>query len=297
MTPVILNPNAHGGRAVELWNRVARYVPGSVMADGAPAAIAQAIALGERIFIAAGGDGTVNALLNAIVDAKGALPLDAFTLGAVGLGSSNDFHKPFARVENGIPLKVDDARTTLRDVGLIRSENGARYFLIGASFGAAATGNALFNAGTGLTGWLKPRWTGGAIACAALRAIAGHRNMHPAEKAGREARPTGLPAFASLSVMKSQYLSGSFRFDGPVAAGDGLFAVNLCGATGRLGLVRVLYNLRRGRFSGTAGCTSWRAPAVNFETAFPIAAEVDGEIMEGRRFELSILPERIRVCG
>ena len=287
MTLVILNPNAHGGRAVELWNRVVRYVPGAVMADGAPAAIAHAIALGERTFIAAGGDGTVNALLNAMVEAKGTLPLGAFTLGAVGLGSSNDFHKPFARVENGIPLKVDDARTTPRDVGLIRSENGARYFLIGASFGAAAAGNALFNAGTGLTGWLKPRWTGGAIACAALRAIAGHRNMHPA----------GLPAFASLSVMKSQYLSASFHFDAPVAAGDGLFAVNLCGATGRLGLVRVLYNLRRGRFSGTAGCASWRAPAVSFETAFPIAAEVDGEIMEGRRFELSILPERIRVCG
>src|ERR1035437_1805055 len=142
MTPVILNPNAHGGRAVELWNRVARCVPGSVMADGAPAAIAHAIALGERIFIAAGGDGTVNALLNAIVEAKGALPLDAFTLGAVGLGSSKDFPKPFARVENGIPLKVDDARTTPRDVGLIRSENGARYFLIGASFGAAAAGRS-----------------------------------------------------------------------------------------------------------------------------------------------------------
>src|ERR1035441_8384291 len=186
MTLVILNPNAHGGRAVELWNRVVRYVPGAVMADGAPAAIAHAIALGERTFIAAGGDGTVNALLNAMVEVKGTLPLDAFTLGAVGLGSSNDFHKPFARVENGIPLKVDDARTTLRDVGLVRSESGARHFLIGASFGAAATGNALFNAGTGLTGWLKPRWTGGAIACAAMRAIAGHRNLHPA----------GLPSFA-----------------------------------------------------------------------------------------------------
>jgi diacylglycerol kinase family enzyme len=287
MTLVVLNPNAHGGRAGELWARVARHVPDAVMADRRSPAIAQAIALGERTFVAAGGDGTVNTLLNAIVEGKGTLPLDAFTLGAVGLGSSNDFHKPFTRVENGIPLKVDAALATPRDVGLIRTEGCARCFLIGASFGTAAAGNALFNAGAGLTGWLKPRWTSGAIACAALRAIAGHENL----------RAAGVPAFASLSVMKSQYLSGSFRFDTPAVADDGLFTVNLCGATGRLGLLRALYNLRCGRFSGTVNCTSWRAPAVSFESAFPIAAEVDGEIMEGRRFELSILPERIRVCA
>jgi diacylglycerol kinase family enzyme len=118
-----------------------------------------------------------------------------------------------------------------------------------------------------------------------LRAIAGHRNVRAA---------TG--AFASLSVMKTQFLSGSFRFDTPVEPADGLFAVNVCGPLGRLGLLRVLWNLQRGRFRGVPGCSARRAPAVIVETGAPIPAEIDGEIVQSRRFEISILPERIRVC-
>lgn len=276
MTLVVLNPNAHGGQARARWQRVAHLVEGAVTEADCRGAVAR----GCRSFIAAGGDGTVNAVLNAIVECKGGRPLEEFTLGAVGLGSSNDFHKPFQRVVGGIPLRIDAAGGALRDVGIVRWGDHARCFLLGVSFGTAARGNALFNRNDG---WLKRHWTGGAIAYAALRAIAEHRNVEAKEQ----------EAFASLSVMKSQYLSGSFRFDTPVAPDDGLFAVNICGAMGRLGLLRVLYNLQHGRFAGATR----RAASVTIETEAPIPAEIDGEIVEGSRFEITLLPERIRVCG
>src|SRR5436309_993764 len=82
------------------------------------------------------------------------------------------------------------------------------------------------------------------------RAVAGHTNC----------RPAGLPPVATLSVMKGRFLSGSFQFDTAVSPADGLFAVNLCSAMGRVALLRVLYNLHRGRFAGQPGCRAWLAP-------------------------------------
>ena len=96
--------------------------------------------------------------------------------------------------------------------------------------------------------------------------------------------------------MKTPYLSGSFRFDAPVEPADGLFAINVCAATGRIGLLRILANLTRGRFVGVPGCTTRRAASFALETDAAVPAEVDGEIIEGRRFEISTLPERLRVC-
>jgi diacylglycerol kinase family enzyme len=287
MTLVLLNRRAHGGRASERWRRVADRVDGEVAEGDCGTAVAEAIARGVRSFIAAGGDGTVNAVLNSIVASKSEAPLEEFTLGAVGLGSSNDFHKPYRRVEGGIPLHVDQEEAQLRDIGVLRTGSTMRYFLIGASFGTAAYGNYLFDRGAGVLGWLKPRWTGGAIAWAALSAIAGHRNVHA----------EGVPPFASLSVMKSRHLSGSLSFDSAAGMDDGQFAVHICDATSRRKLLRVLWNLQRGRFSGTPGCRSWVSSKVELGTEAPIPCEVDGEIVEGQRFEIAILPERIRVCS
>ena len=90
-------PARGGSRRSARTRRVAcstrRSSSAEPMAPGSATSRA-ALARGTRVFIAAGGDGTAHALLNALVDAPGRPPLDALALGAVGLGSSNDLHKP-----------------------------------------------------------------------------------------------------------------------------------------------------------------------------------------------------------
>ena len=49
---------------------------------------------GQKNIIAAGGDGTVNLILNALIDEKTDKVDPGINFGAIGLGSSNDFHKP-----------------------------------------------------------------------------------------------------------------------------------------------------------------------------------------------------------
>ena len=83
--------------------------------------ISNAILKGERKFIAAGGDGTINYLLNEILSNPSKTIIDEIQIGAIGLGSSNDFHKPMysSRLINGIPCKVDFTNTEERDIGCI----------------------------------------------------------------------------------------------------------------------------------------------------------------------------------
>ncbi len=75
--------------------------------DCVAASVREAVAKGERAFIAAGGDGTVNLLLNAVMELGSGVT--DIRIGAVGLGSSNDFHKPHGpdSVIAGVPVRVD----------------------------------------------------------------------------------------------------------------------------------------------------------------------------------------------
>ena len=107
---VLLNPNARRGQGRDRYRvvqpgidelfetRVAETEPA-----GNDGAVRAALDDGIRTFIAAGGDGTVNALIDALVRLRGTVALDDLTLGAVGLGSSNDAHKPIEREIRGIP--------------------------------------------------------------------------------------------------------------------------------------------------------------------------------------------------
>jgi diacylglycerol kinase family enzyme len=301
---VALNPACRHGTGAARWTTVqrdvvARFDADLVETDAAArwtGSVGAALDAGVRVFIAAGGDGTVNALLNALLDARRPVPLGEVTLGAVGLGSSNDFHKPFAEVLGRVPVRLRTA--SARDVGcaLYVDEQGVehqRAFLVSASIGVTAAANAFFNDGDRLLRALKRSWVGGAIAWAALRTIARHRSLPAILRMPTGERNTEL---TNLSVMKSPWLSGSFSYDTPVEPSSGRFAINLCEHMGRWALLRTLAGLARGRFLGRAGTHHWSEPEVEVEAARPFDLELDGEVVRARRVRFSLWPERIQVC-
>ncbi len=115
-------------------------------------AVSVALARGVRTFVAAGGDGTVHALLAALVETVGIEPLEELTLGVAALGSSNDFVKPLRPGDSPVPLRLDTSHAVPRDLVRVRAidSSGREWtslLAVSASAGVVAEGNALFNSG------------------------------------------------------------------------------------------------------------------------------------------------------
>jgi diacylglycerol kinase (ATP) len=303
---VLLNPRAGGGRARARWGSVepvlaktmAPRVVELTPAVGWDAAVREAMAGGIRLFVAAGGDGTVGALVDALVRCADGVPLNTLTVGAVGLGSSNDFHKPFRRLAGDVPVRIGSGRTP-RDVCRARFHDGdgvqrEHHFVVSASLGLTARANAFFSNGDRVQGWLRARWTGGAILYAAQRSLFTRGNDRAVLRLG-DATPLSC-AITNLSVAKTRWVSGIFRYDTTVAPDDGLLAVNLCEGMTRTAALRALADLARGRFQGPAGRHHWRTPRLEVELGQPAVLELDGETFQARRVAMDVLPERIAVC-
>ena len=299
---VLLNPAARHGRAARLWERVRpeveeRFEPEVVPLDPSGAwraAIGSSLGAGTRVVVAAGGDGTVHALAEAVTVERGNVPLREITLGAVGLGSSNDFHKPVARRIAGIPVRLEAARAAPRDLGRVRWQNpegGAHetVLVVSASAGLVADGNVLFSSGR--LGRFLPAV---AIAAAALRAIARNRRVRLLLRPGGASRPVALSSF---SVLKTPWLSGCLRYDVPVAHDDGLFAVALCEAASRWRLLWTLASLFRGRFAGRPGTRTFCTAALEIEAESPFPLEIDGEVVVARGAAFDLFPERLLACA
>lgn len=306
---VLLNPDAGGGTAGDRWRDTLPAVrrllgPFAVRSATRESAsfrlVAGALATGERSFVAAGGDGTVNLLVNSLLRTATPAVLDSVKLGAIGLGSSNDFHKPLthASLLHGIPHKLDFATTRPHDVAQVGYEDPhgktfQRYWLVNASTGVTAEGNELFNhpgAGLRLVKRISPTL---GMTCAAARAILTHRPRWLTI-----ALDDGPPArllVSNLGVVKNPHFTGSLHYHNPYQPDSGRFFVHVLEGVGFAGLLRALFQLARGKFHGSQMHTS-QATRVTLEAdaAFPL--EADGEIVWARRASFSILPRAVRIC-
>ncbi len=302
---VLLNPAAGGGRALGRWGRIEEaletvcrpHVIQTDLAGAWRAAVAGAVEEGVRFFIAAGGDGTVGALVDELVRARSVRDLASLTLGAVGLGSSNDFHKPFGHLVAGIPVRIEPSGER-RDVGIARlvapdGTRRTRHFVVSASVGVVAEANAFFNTGDRVQGWLRAKWTGLAILYAAGHSIATYHNIGARLRADGATLPA---AVTNLSVSKTPFVSGMFRYDASVRPDDGLLAVHLCEAMSRFEALGALADLARGRFLGKPKRRHWRASRVALEFTAPVAVELDGEVSAARRVTFGVLKDRVCVC-
>lgn len=304
---VVLNPSAHGGTAERRFETIraelATRVRIAIVVQGADGVwrdpVQRALADGTRFFVAAGGDGTVHALLNALVDAPGRPPLASITLGAIGLGSSNDFHKPVRTRILDVPVRLDLARAAPRDVVRARCLGGVSWrtvcFLVSASLGVTADANSRFGEDGPLARTLRKASTPLAIAWAAARTVTTWRDL-PAELRIDDGAPERV-ALCSLNVLKTEWLSGRLRFGHAVAPDSGDFDVALAAGGGRARLVADILALLRGRFDGRPGHRRLRARSLDVRLGSETRLELDGEIDLVRAVHFDLHPERIRVCA
>ena len=246
--------------------------------------------------ISAGGDGSVNYLTNYLADRECGNKL---SLGAIGLGSSNDFHKPIQNVINGIPLRLNYQNRIQSDLGKVefcdsRGRQKSKYFIINASIGVTAEANLLFNRSSGLLPFLKKRWTNGAIIYSTLRTFLTFKNFSARLEFGGKVQSVNL---SNLSVLKSPHVSGNMKYDQDINPGDGRLGLNYCCDLNIPDLLKLMNDLGKGRFEGKPKRFSYYTTSLRIQTEKPVALETDGEVEVGSNFIFSILPRAITTLG
>jgi len=307
MTTVILNRAAAGGRALRRWKEVAgalsSYLPdrdAAVLDDPgqARARVEEALGLGELQFVAAGGDGTVNLLVDTIVKRAPPEVLHRICIGAVGLGSSNDFHKPVRedRRLRGVPFRLDFNSPVTHDVCFVDAGDGQRhYWIINASMGLTAEANYFFNHPDRTLRFLKDRSTGAAIAYAATRTLAMKRDIPTNLKVDCE--PSFAAAVTNMGIVKNPNFSRSLTYRSPYEPASGSFHVHLCEGMSRMRVLLTLWRSSRHGFHGLSRTRSWRAPRLAVTADEDFLVEFDGETIETRSASFAILKEAIQLCS
>jgi diacylglycerol kinase family enzyme len=308
---ILLNPHSNHGKGHSRWLKVKKVLEErekpftALVTRKAPTRddLSSYWEQGHTVLIAAGGDGTVSLLINTLMDPITDTPRFPFTLGAIGLGSSNDFHKPRSAGGStaGIPVLLDHQNPRTVDLGKItfESEGGEKrihYFAINASYGVTALGNFLFNNPGRTIEWAKPRSVSLAIAFATAGAI---RQFKPVDLKITTDHPNHHNSEFSvnnLGILKNVHFTGSLRYDTPVQQDDGLFDVNLYEGLNLAGMLSSLFNLARGRFIGTRRAHHWRSKTVHVTAPYPVPLEADGEVFLVAEAKFEVVPSCLRLC-
>jgi diacylglycerol kinase (ATP) len=295
---IFINPKACGGKAAEKWNRITDSLPEEVTsakvawADGL-IEIKNYIREGETEFIAAGGDGTVNHLLNDIVNFSDGR-LKNIKLGAIGLGSSNDCNEEV----NGVYCKVNFDNTKPRDLCKISYEDDSgsvltRYFILNSGIGITAEANLLFNRPDKLLSFLKRKNTNLAIVYAALKTILTYRNRSVKIRIGKLVREVKL---TNLGIVKSPHFSGNFCYDSKFEASNGNFNIHMCENMSFTRILFTLYRLSKKKFSEYPKTFTFTSDSISIESDRKFAIEFDGEVVETKKAVYTIIPVKLEVC-
>ncbi|HXG46690.1 MAG TPA: diacylglycerol kinase family protein [Methylomirabilota bacterium] len=289
---VIFNPVARGGRAIRfrpLLDRLKQDCdlhptngPGS-----ARALAANAVANGYQTVVAAGGDGTVNEVLNGMADADEGF--ERARLAVLPLGTVNVF-----AAELRIPSRPLEAWSVIRAEREIRFDvvradycDGGRpirrYFvqMAGAGWDARAVG---------IVDWgLKQRMGRLAYVAAALRALTPPLPRVQVECGGRRAE-------GELVLLgNGRFYAGGWVLFPAASPRDGLVEVTVIPRLNPLGMVRAMGGLLTRRLYSVGGARHLRGAAARLTSAGPTPFHLEGELAGTVPANFTVEPARLRV--
>ena len=306
---VFINPKSCGGSALKKWKTVAPelsqningadllFLNGSITIKSY---IRAALCNGETEFISAGGDGTLNLLINSIIKYSSVKQLNTIKVGAIGIGSSNDFYKPFKECEkiNNIPVRIDFDKAEPRDVGKITFENDgiikSKYFLINSSIGITANANYFFNNPDRILASLKRKSTQTAILYAAGKNLFKYKNFDAdvlSEETGRM-----KVKITNIGIVKNPNFSGNLSYGYNADYENGLFNIHLCYEMNLQDRLELFWSLNTGGFKKVQKTNSWSTKNISVKSGNKFAVEYDGEIITTKSVQFSVLPRLLRIC-
>ena len=295
---VIINPSAGAGSTGKKWKSIRELLTHSGMlfdsayTDSAGHAIelAKEAALSEyKLVIAVGGDGTLNEVVNGLVEA--AVP--DVTLGIISTGCGSDFIRSL-----GIPrdyrqacLRLVNPRKVKVDIGHIEYQSHGkptRRFFINA-------------AGLGLDGEVvetvlkNPRFCRGTIpyVLGMLRALAAFHNKDVSLRIDDNSEDLRI---CSVVIANGAYFGSGMKVTPEADVSDGLFEVMVVGDIGKLELLRTFPRIYRGTHVTHPKVRTERATQIRIESLDRVLIQADGELLGEIPATFRILPSALSVA-
>ena len=281
---VIVNPAAGRGRDLTrqvesaLDMRSIDYeVRTSETAEAVGGIVAEGRDLGYEAFLAVGGDGTANLVLNQLLADGWPQPP---TLGILPAGSGSDFVRTFA-IPNDLEAAADHLLSEDRypvDVGRLSGLFGRRYFLNAANAGIGAR--------TVVEAARFPDWMG------SRRYLAGFwsalaRTTPDEIRVACDARTIATIGW-NVVIANGQFFGGGMNVAPRAAAGDGLFDVQVFSGPRRLAPV-VIRRVVRGTHLTHPAVRRTTGRLVDVEIPHGWLVEADGEVVGSGPFSAEAL--------
>ncbi|MFQ5947565.1 MAG: diacylglycerol/lipid kinase family protein [Acidimicrobiia bacterium] len=245
--------------------------------------VADAIRAGHDRFLAVGGDGTANLVVNALLRHSWAEPP---LLGILPAGSGCDFIRTF-----GIPQRLEDAAghllgddTRLVDVGLLEGPWGNRYFLNAAGSGLTANIAATAERLPSRLGAVRHRL---AIWPTLLRFPRSEIELQAGELSYRG--PAIMVVFAN-----AKFVAGGMKIAPDTAPDDGVLNIQVFTGPKRQAII-LKPRVQRGTHLGHRGVRLLEAAEFTLHTDPEWPVEADGEYLGTGQLRGSVIPKALRV--
>ena len=292
---IVVNPAAGGGRTGRVWRRLERSLRASGLdftvrettGPGGATTLARAAAdEGWPLVVAVGGDGTLNEVVNGLVDADGRART---ALGAIltgrgrdagrNLGLAADPETAAHRLLQGEDVSIDLGRASWPATG------AARWFVnsAGVGFDAEVARRAAAAGGSGTLPYV-------------LSILGALRHYRPVEGVIRYGDgQTWRGAMTMAVVANGPYYGGGMKIAPSADPRDGMLDLVALGAVGRLELLRWLPSVYRGTHVANPKVTVRRLAEARIDATPPAPVQVDGEAGGTTPVEFAIRPKALRL--
>lgn len=298
---VILNPHAGSGRGKKDKAEILKClniadVQYELVVSEFPRHTVQltvdAIGNGFRKIIVAGGDGTLNEVVNGIFS-QTVCPPEEITIGVIPVGTGNDWIKTF-----GIPNEYQEAVRIIRKGDTMRQDTGQItftensltkicYFANMAGFGFDAMVAAKTNR-------LKDKGRSGISLY--LQALGSSFMNYKTAKTHVTIDGQEIDELIfSVSIGIGRYNGGGMMQAPGAIPDNGLFQVTIIRKIGLFGILRNLAGLYSGAFVKDRRVSTYQAKHVSISAGQSIAGEADGEALGDNKFEIDLLSQKITV--
>jgi len=286
-THVILNPAAGSVNDVDTLVARIRRIPNAQVCISANPGDAinitkKSLSQGCDMIVAAGGDGTLNEVVNALQESARRI-----TLGLIPLGTGNDFARTFA-----IPTDIDDAIAMInahhvRPIDLVRFKSDeVRYF---ANVSAGGFSGLV---GEKLTPEMKKTWGPLAYlrgAAAALPELRAYRTTVSLDN--KESLTLNL---YDVVIANGRYVGGGTHIAPEASADDGMLDVILIREQSPAELAVLAARLTLGSHLSTEGVVFRRAKRITVNSLPKMQFNVDGELVGNEPAEFEVLPRSLQ---